>query len=274
MHFLQVKNLCKSFRKSNNGIAQWGKAKLEIEVLKGINFHIKQGETLGLVGESGSGKSTISRLIMHLMTYQGEILFQGENLAELKKYKAKEFRERRCDIQMIFQDPYASLNPSMTIYETLKEAIIARKGKAFAKEEGGQLLESRIKELMKQVSLKEEWEQRYPHEFSGGQRQRIAIARAIATEPKLLIADEAVSALDVSVQAQVLNLLQDLKKQLNLTLLFISHDLEVVRYISNRVIVLDKGSIVEEGDANTLFENPQHAYTKKLLSAKRSLNLT
>ncbi len=275
MHFLEVKNLRKSFIKSaaTTGFAKWGQAKRKIEVLKDVNFEIKQGETLGLVGESGSGKSTISRLIMHLMDYEGEIVFEGVNLAELKKQEPAEFRKKRCDIQMIFQDPYASLNPTMTIYETIAEAVVARRGKEFAKQEGGESLKNRVKQLMSQVSLKEDWASRYPHEFSGGQRQRIAIARAIAAEPKLLIADEAVSALDVSVQAQVLNLLQELKEDLNLTLLFISHDLEVVRYVSDRVMVIDKGNIVEVADSKTLFESPQHDYTKKLLAARRSVTL-
>lgn len=273
MHFLEVSGLRKSFGQSTSGVAGWGKPRRVVEVLKNIDFEIKQGETLGLVGESGSGKSTISRLIMHLMDYEGEILFEGVNLADLKQQQPAEFRKKRCDIQMIFQDPYASLNPTMTIYETIAEAVTARRGKVFAQQDRGVTLENRVKELMDQVSLKQDWAQRYPHEFSGGQRQRIAIARAIAAEPKLLIADEAVSALDVSVQAQVLNLLQELKQKLNLTLLFISHDLEVVRYISDRVMVIDQGNIVEVADSQTLFENPQHDYTKKLLAARRSLTL-
>ncbi len=275
MHFLKVRGLRKSFEQSVAvaGFAKWGKTKRAIEVLKGVNFDIKQGETLGLVGESGSGKSTISRLIMHLMDYEGDIVFEGVNLAELKKQQPAEFRKKRCDIQMVFQDPYASLNPTMTIYETIAEAVVARRGREFSKQNAGEDLRERVEELMSQVSLKKDWAGRYAHEFSGGQRQRIAIARAIAAEPKLLIADEAVSALDVSVQAQVLNLLQELKRELNLTLLFISHDLEVVRYISDRVMVIDQGDIVEVADSQTLFESPQHDYTKKLLAARRSVTL-
>ena len=231
-----------------------------IKAVEDVNLEIQEGEILGLVGESGCGKSTLSRSIMQLIrATDGKVFLEGEELCALPE---SEIRNRRVDFQMIFQDPYASLNPRMTIFSTLAEAIRTRHPKST-----GDDLTQRITDLMLRVGLEPRYMRKYPHEFSGGQRQRIAIARALAPEPKLIIADEPVSALDVSIQSQILNLLKTLRQDLNLTMLFISHDLSVVRYIADRIAVMHDGKIVESGEANYLFENPQHPYTQKLLAA-------
>jgi oligopeptide transport system ATP-binding protein len=220
---------------------------------------LRRGEILGLVGESGCGKSTLGRTILQLITpTDGTVILAGKNLAELH---GDELRKARADFQMIFQDPYASLNPRMTVFDTLAEAICAHKH--VLKNE----LAARIGQLMEKVGLSPRFLRKYPHEFSGGQRQRIAIARALAVEPKLIIADEPVSALDVSIQAQIINLLAKLSREMQLTLIFISHDLSVVKHISDRIAVMYLGKIVELGPASEVFEKPLHPYTKALVSA-------
>lgn len=231
-----------------------------VKAVDGVTLSINQGEILGLVGESGCGKSTLSRTIMQLIpATSGAVVLENENLSALPQ---SEIRRRRLDFQMIFQDPYASLNPRMTVYSTLAEAIKQRHRNA-----KGSALDQRIGELMERVGLDQRFMKKYPHEFSGGQRQRIAIARALAPEPKLIIADEPVSALDVSIQSQILNLLLDLRKDLGLTMIFISHDLSVVRYLADNIAVMYKGKIVEYGEAEEVFGNAQHDYTRKLLEA-------
>lgn len=233
-----------------------------VKAVDGVSLSIEQGEILGLVGESGCGKSTLSRTIMQLIPATGgNIILEGENLTNLS---ANEVRRKRLDFQMIFQDPYASLNPRMTIYSTLSEALLERHPKLKGNRKA---MMDAVITLMELVGLNPSFMEKYPHEFSGGQRQRIAIARALAPEPKLIIADEPVSALDVSIQSQILNLLLKLRDELNLTMIFISHDLSVVRYIADNIAVMYKGKIVEYGEAEQLFNHPQHDYTKKLLEA-------
>ncbi|GKU85074.1 ABC transporter ATP-binding protein [Niallia sp. NCCP-28] len=230
-----------------------------VKAVDDISFTLAEGETLSIVGESGCGKSTIGRAILRLVkSTTGKIEFLNKDLL---KANAKELREMRKNLQVIFQDPFASLNPRQKVGSILEEAlIIHKKG---SKSERKQ----RIIELLESVGLSEHAINRYPHEFSGGQRQRIGIARALSVEPRLIICDEAVSALDVSVQAQVLNLLKTLQKKHKLAYLFISHDLGVVKHVSDRVIVMYLGKIVEIGDKTDIFKNPKHPYTKALLSA-------
>lgn len=236
-----------------------GRTVNHVRAVDGISFEIYEGETLSVVGESGCGKSTTGRAILRLdEPTDGSVEFDGEDLLALSRGK---LRKRRKDLQIIFQDPYASLNPYQTVGKILTEAMAIQN--IGTKEER----RNRAIELLETVGLSEEHLDRYPHEFSGGQRQRIGIARALAVNPRLIVCDEAVSALDVSVQAQVLNLLNNLQKEFNLTYLFIAHDLGVVRHISDRIIVMYLGKIVEIADKKSLFENPQHPYTKALLSA-------
>lgn len=224
-----------------------------------VSINIKRGEILGLVGESGSGKSTLGRSIIRLVDAQsGEIIFNGTNLLALP---ATGFKEMRRDVQMIFQDPYASLNPRMTVFDTLAEPLLVH-GVATKKN-----VLDRVNELMDDVGLDRRFIRKYPHEFSGGQRQRIAIARAIALKPKLIVADEPVSALDVTIRAQILALLLELTQKHNLTMLFISHDMSVVRYLCDRVVVMQNGRLVEEGLTEQLFSAPQQDYTRQLLAA-------
>ncbi|MDM5210864.1 dipeptide ABC transporter ATP-binding protein [Peribacillus sp. NJ4] len=237
----------------------FGRTVNHVKAVDDISFHIYQGETLSIVGESGCGKSTTGRAILRLdEPTSGSIHFQDRDLLSLGK---KEMRSTRKDLQVIFQDPFASLNPRQTIGKILGEALAIQN--VVPKEKR----KSRIEELLGHVGLRPESTERYPHEFSGGQRQRIGIARALAVDPKLIICDEAVSALDVSIQAQVLNLLKSLQRQFDLTFLFISHDLGVVRHISDRVMVMYLGKIVEIADKKSIFEQPQHPYTRALLSA-------
>jgi ABC-type oligopeptide transport system ATPase subunit len=262
MAFLELQNLTKVYEVRQGG---WGhRTVTEVRAVDGVSLSVERGEILGLVGESGCGKTTLSRLIMQLIApTSGQVVLNGEPLAGLKP---EALRRRRIDFQMIFQDPYASLNPRMTVHSMLVEALQQRHP-----EWGGAELEGRVGALLDRVGLARRFARRYPHEFSGGQRQRIAIARALAPEPKLIIADEPVSALDVSIQSQILNLLRHLREDLNLTMLFISHDLGVVRYIADRIAVMRQGRIVERGDAETVFQHPQEPYTRDLLAAIPSI---
>ena len=230
-----------------------------VQAVDGISFDIYKGETLGLVGESGCGKSTAGRTILQLLKpTDGEVIFNGDDLVSLNR---GEMRKRRRHMQMIFQDPYASLNPRMQVGSIISEPLnIHHIGNSASRKE-------RVQELLSLVGLNPYFVKRYPHEFSGGQRQRIGIARALATNPSFIVADEPISALDVSIQAQVVNLLDDLKADLGLTYLFIAHDLSMVRYISDRVAVMYLGRIVEMGERDEVYDHPLHPYTQALLSA-------
>ncbi|ATO48701.1 MULTISPECIES: ABC transporter ATP-binding protein [Brevibacillus] len=253
---LEVKNLKKYFPIQAGFL---NKTVGHIKAVDGIDLTVYSGETLGIVGESGCGKSTTGRTILRLLEpTDGEVWFDNKDLAKLSK---KEMRRMRKDIQMIFQDPFASLNPRKTIKQTLMESLNVHG--IGTKEERLK----RLEDMIQVVGLRPEHLARHPHDFSGGQRQRISIARALVVNPKLIIADEPVSALDVSIQSQVLNLLKDLKKDFQLTMLFISHDLSVVKHLCDRVAVMYLGRVVEIADKNSLFTNPRHPYTKALLSA-------
>lgn len=252
-HILEVKNLCKYFYS--------GKHKPPMKAVDDVSFYIEKGETVGLVGESGCGKTTTGRTIIRL--YQptsGEVWFNGKRIDG--KLNAEETRQVTSKMQMVFQDPVASLNPRMTVEEIICEGVKINKLYPDKTERRNQ-----VYKMLDMVGLTREHATRYPHEFSGGQRQRICIARALITQPDLLIADEPISALDVSIQAQILNILNDLRKELGLTILFIAHDLSVVKYFSNRVAVMNAGRIVEMSSSDEIYRDPQHAYTKSLLSA-------
>ena len=256
--YLEIQNLEKHFTRKAGGMLSSHTE--TVKAVNGVSLEIQKGEILGLVGESGCGKSTLSRMVMQLIPpTAGSITLDGVNLSSLSPSAV---RSSRLEFQMIFQDPYASLNPRMTVFSTIGEAIRQRH-RGINKE----LLEIKVGELMATVGLDASQMRRYPHEFSGGQRQRIAIARALAPEPKLIIADEPVSALDVSIQSQILNLLKDLQRDLGLTMVFISHDLGVVHYIADRIAVMYQGKIVEVGTANEVFHNPKDAYTQRLLAS-------
>jgi peptide/nickel transport system ATP-binding protein len=259
---LEVKDLKKHFPVVKGFVAS--KTVGYVKAVDGVNFFIRRGETLGLVGESGCGKTTTGRLI--LRAYEptgGEVWFDDRdmgqvNVADLDKRQLKEIRK---NMQMIFQDPYSSLNPRMTLLQIVGEPLLVNK---IAR---GQELQDRVAELLRVVGLRPEYMTRYPHAFSGGQRQRIGVARALAMNPQLVVCDEPVSALDVSIQAQTLNLLQDLQEQFGLTYLFVSHDLSVVEHISDRVAVMYVGKLVEHATTDALFRNPLHPYTEALLSS-------
>ena len=264
---VQVENLSKWFP-LKYGIAEMvtRKPKRYIKAVNNVTFDIYKGENLGLVGESGCGKSTLARNIIRLYEpTNGKIMLNGTDITSLKGEK---LRVLRPSMQMIFQDPYSSLNPRMSVYEILSEMLKVHHVTERVN------IEKRVEELLIMSGLSMEIADRFPGEFSGGQRQRIGIARALALEPELIIADEPVSALDVSIQAQIINLLDDLQKKLGLTVLFISHDLGVVRYITDRVAVMYLGSIVELGETEDVFENPYHPYTKALTKAAPSLDPT
>ena len=230
-----------------------------VKAVDGISFEVLKGETLGLVGESGCGKSTLGRTILQLhRPTSGEVFFEGKNLVELK---GKALRKVRRRAQMIFQDPYSSLNPRTTVYEIISEPLQIHNIAT------GKECVERVQELLDKVGLNHRFVNRYPHEFSGGQRQRIAIARALALNPEFIVCDEPISALDVSIQAQIVNLLEELQDEFKLTFLFIAHDLSMVRHISSRVAVMYLGKMVELTDRDQLYTDPQHPYTKALLSA-------
>ncbi len=242
----------------------FGRVKGYTKAVDGVNFAIRQGETLGLVGESGCGKSTIGRCLVR--AYQptaGEILFRGEGdrVTDLASLDRRGLQTYRKDIRMIFQDPYSSLNPRMTVFENVSEAL--RVNNMASQSE----MEDRVAYLLRRVGLRPEYMKRYPHAFSGGERQRVAIARSLVTNPRLIVADEAVSALDVSIRAQILNLMEELQEEFNLTYLFISHDLSVVRHICDRVVVMYVGKMVELAEGMDLYVDPQHPYTEALMSA-------
>ncbi len=254
---LEIKNLKKYFPLKKTF---FGKTLSYVRAVDDVSFTVRKGETLGLVGESGCGKTTLGRVILRLFpASEGEIVYQGQNITHFSR---KEMRSLRKKMQVIFQDPYASLNPRMTIGSSIQEPMLIHHIGKDKKERT-----KKVEQLLERVGLTGDMLNRYPHEFSGGQRQRICIARALAMEPEFMVCDESVSALDVSIQAQIINLLMDLQEEMELTYIFISHDLSVVKFISDRVCVMNKGKIVEQNTASDIYKNPQEDYTKKLLSA-------
>jgi oligopeptide/dipeptide ABC transporter ATP-binding protein len=254
---LKANRLSKSFRR---GGGLWGSG-ISHKAVDDVTFALKEGETLAIVGESGSGKSTTARMVMHLLDAdEGSVCLLGR---EITSAAGKELRMLRKDIQMVFQDPFASLNPRMKIVETVGEGL-----RVHHPEMNRQQRREKVAETLALCGIGEEALDRYPHQFSGGQRQRVGIARALIVEPKVLVLDEPVSALDVSVQAQILNLLKKLQQERNLSYLFISHDLSVVRHVADRVAVMFAGSVVEQGSVEEVFEAPRHPYTRMLLAAR------
>jgi oligopeptide/dipeptide ABC transporter ATP-binding protein len=265
MSFLQVRELRKDFDLSGGSLARLLTGTRTLKAVDGVSFTVAEGQTLGLVGESGCGKSTTARLITRLIpATSGEVYLEGREILTLPKNEVRAIRRR---MQMVFQDPYASLNPRMKVSDTIGRSLTiygGMKGKRRTEE---------VERLLQLVGLQADHLHRYPHELSGGQRQRVAIARALSTEPKLLIADEPVSALDLSVQAQVLNLFRKLQKELKLTMLFISHDLNVIQYIADFVAVMYAGKIMELGAVRQVFERPLHPYTKGLIASNMGLGV-
>ncbi len=256
MSLLEIRNLKKHFPV---GEGLFSRNKGAVKAVDGVSLTVEEGETLGIVGESGCGKSTLGRTILRLVEpTSGEIYFQEKNLLAMSP---RELRDTRRQMQIIFQDPYASLNPRMRVGDIVGEGLEIHK---LAK---GKAKRDRVIELLNQVGLREDHYNRYPHEFSGGQRQRIGIARALAVNPKFIVADEPVSSLDVSIQAQIINLLQELQEKMHLTYFFISHDLRVVEHISHRVAIMYLGKIVEIAKSETIYQDAKHPYTRALLSA-------
>ena len=256
---MQVENLKVHFDVSSEGDMPWTKRK-KLQAVNGVSFELKSGETLGIVGESGCGKSTLARAIISMVPAEtGRVLWFGKDLLALQK---TEMRKHRKEIQMIFQDPLASLNPRMTIGEIIAEPLKTHYPKTSKAD-----IKARVGDVMNKVGLLENLINRYPHEFSGGQCQRIGIARALILKPKLIICDEPVSALDVSIQAQVINLLMDLQKEMDLTLIFIAHDLSIVKHISTKIMVLYMGNMVELAKSEDIYNHPRHPYTQALISA-------
>jgi len=256
MNLLEVRNLKKYFPV---GGGLFSHREGEVKAVDGVSLTVEEGETLGLVGESGCGKSTLGRTILRLIEpTEGEVYFRGKNLLSLSQ---RELRDVRREMQIIFQDPYASLNPRMRVGDIVGEGLEIHKLAA------GKKKRERVMELLNQVGLREDHYDRYPHEFSGGQRQRIGIARALAVNPRFIVADEPVSSLDVSIQAQIINLLQELQEKMHLTYFFISHDLRVVEHISHRVAIMYLGKIVEIAPGDKIYQEAKHPYTRALLSA-------
>lgn len=255
-YILEVKNLKKYFPLNRNF---FGKPQTYLRAVDNVSFGVKKGQTIGVVGESGCGKTTLGRTILKLYDSDGgKIWFDGKDLTEIKRNKMNDLR---VDIQLVFQDPYSSLPPRMTVGSIISEAVKVHN--IVPKEE----VQSYTLKIMEQCGLQPSYYDRYPHEFSGGQRQRICIARALAVKPKLVICDEPVSALDVSIQAQVINILKKLQNEMDLTYVFISHDLSVVKYITDQILVMYLGNMMEYGDTDEIFDNPLHPYTKALFSA-------
>ncbi|MDC3415826.1 ABC transporter ATP-binding protein [Aquibacillus salsiterrae] len=253
---VRVEGLKKHFKLSGGGLRK--EPEQVVKAVDDLNFSVYEGETLGIVGESGCGKSTMGRLLLRLLEpTEGNIYFENRDITTFSK---QELREKRREFQMIFQDPYASLNPRMTVKEIIEEPLRTYKEKQAERSK-------RVQTLLDAVGIPESYKNRYPHEFSGGQRQRIGIARSLALNPKFIVADEPVAALDVSIQAQVLNLMKDLQDEFGFTYLFIAHDLSVVNYISDRIGVMYLGKMVELADSDKLYNNPVHPYTQALLSA-------
>ncbi len=257
MSLLTVRGLCKSFYAGG----PWGGKDHVIRAVDDVSFEIKEGETLAIVGESGSGKSTVARIVMRLLDVDaGRITLMGEDMTHLK---GKRLRQMRRHMQMVFQDPFASLNPRMRIWETVGEGL-----RVHARDLNAKQRRERVSEVLEHCGMDVEVLDRYPHQFSGGQRQRIGIGRALAVSPRLLVLDEPLSALDVSVQAQILNLLEKLQNEQKLAYLFISHDLSVIRQVADRVAVMFAGRIVEQGNAEAIYARPKHPYTRALLDAR------
>lgn len=254
---VETRDLTKEFKTKSGA---WGKNKATVHAVTDVNLNVYEGETLGVVGESGCGKSTLGRLMLRLLdATRGEVFFDG---TELNTLKEEELRHMRKQMQMVFQDPFASLNPRLKIKEIIAEPMITHNMYT-----GKGEMEDRIADLLKKTGIRPEFMNRYPHQFSGGQRQRVSIARALALNPRLVICDEPVSALDVSIQSQILNLLGDLQAEMNLTYVFISHDLSVVRYLSDRVCVMFLGKVCELGITRDIYARPLHPYTQFLLEA-------
>ncbi|AFZ69673.1 ABC transporter ATP-binding protein [Deinococcus peraridilitoris] len=262
---MDIRNLTKTFPVRHSLLERWRQQPMrKVRALSDVNLDVRKGETLGIVGESGCGKSTLARCLVRLYEADsGSVSYQGQDVLALRGAHLRDYNRR---VQMIFQDPFSSLNPRMTVRQVLREVLSVHRMRP--KDQ----LDARVRELLELVGLPAEAAQRYPHEFSGGQRQRIGIARALALEPECLIADELVSALDVSVQAQVVNLLLELQERLKLTVLFVAHDLRLVRHLSHRVAVMYLGRVVEVATTDALFEQPLHPYTQALLAAAPDLD--